>query len=138
MLDRTGISLSEQIGEMRRNDILLMLVQGSAHREGVVTITEARRLGIKIIVLTGETDSLFARRADIVIEIPRGVSTESMPVHATPMICLEILTLGLAARTPVATMSNLEKLYEISRALRSEAAVKKGDTSAAGNPTGKS
>lgn len=33
------------------------------------------------------------------------------------MICLEILVLGLAATTPVATMESMSKLYEISNAL---------------------
>lgn len=117
VLNRTGIALSEQIAEMRHADVLIMLVQSSAHPEGLVTLAEAQRLGMKIIVLTGAPDSIFAQRSDVTIEIPRSRDAEKMPVHATPMICLEILVLGLAATTPVATMESMSKLYEISNAL---------------------
>jgi len=117
VLNHTGIALSEQIAEMRHADVLIMLAQNSAHPEGRVTLAEAQRLGIKIVLLTAATDSIFAQHADVMIEIPRSRSADKMPVHATPMICLEILVLGLAAAAPVATMNSMSKLYEISNAL---------------------
>jgi len=117
VLNRTGISLSEQIADMRHADVLIMLVQSSAHPEGLVTLAEAQRLGMKIVLLTATPDSIFAQHADVMIEIPRSRSADKMPVHATPMICLEILVLGLAAAAPVATMTSMSKLYEISNAL---------------------
>lgn len=116
-LNRTGVSLSEQLTEMRHADVLIMLAQRSAHPEGTLTLSEAQRLGVKTILLTGATDSVFAKQAAVTIEIPRGLSTEKMPVHATPMICLEILVLGLAAASPVATMNSTRRLYELSNAL---------------------
>lgn len=117
VLNRTGIALSEQISDMRHGDVLIMMAQKSAHPEGRVTIAEAQRLGIKIILLTAATDSMFAQRADVMIEIPRSRAADKMPVHATPMICLEILVLGLAATAPIATLNSMNKLYEISNAL---------------------
>ncbi|WP_343550435.1 MurR/RpiR family transcriptional regulator [Pantoea sp.] len=117
VLNHTGIALSEQIADMRHGDVLIMMAQKSAHPEGRVTIAEAQRLSIPIILLTAATDSMFAQRADVMIEIPRSRAADKMPVHATPMICLEILVLGLAATAPIATLNSMNKLYEISNAL---------------------
>ena len=44
---------------MRHADVLIMLVQGSAHPEGLVTLAEAQQSGMKIIVLTGSPDSIL-------------------------------------------------------------------------------
>ncbi len=49
-----------------------MMAQKSAHREGLTTLREARRLGIPVILLTNALDSRFSKDASIVIHVPRG------------------------------------------------------------------
>ncbi|MCM4201662.1 hypothetical protein MMS56_28945, partial [Escherichia coli] len=43
-------------------DVLIMMAQKSAHREGLTTLREARRLGIPVILLTNALDSRFSPR----------------------------------------------------------------------------
>jgi hypothetical protein len=51
-LNRTGIGLAEQLIALQRGDVLVMMAQKSAHREGQTTLREAKRLGIPTILLT--------------------------------------------------------------------------------------
>ncbi|EPO2647024.1 MurR/RpiR family transcriptional regulator, partial [Escherichia coli] len=71
-LNRTGIGLAEQLIALQRGDVLIMMAQKSAHREGLTTLREARRLGIPVILLTNALDSRFSKDASIVIHVPRG------------------------------------------------------------------
>ncbi|MFC3394873.1 MurR/RpiR family transcriptional regulator [Brenneria rubrifaciens] len=117
VLNRTGGSLTEQLIGMAQGDVLIMMAQGSAHREGVTTLEEARRLGIPIILLTGASDSLFIKEADIVIFIPRSAEAGKIPIHGTPLICLEILVLALAASMPQIPLKTMNRLYELGNSI---------------------
>ncbi|MDU8416642.1 SIS domain-containing protein, partial [Pseudomonas syringae] len=66
-LNRSGIALAEQLINLQRGDVLIMMAQKSAHREGRTAIQEAKRLNIPLILLTNASDSFFAKQADIVI-----------------------------------------------------------------------
>ncbi|EXU76192.1 MULTISPECIES: MurR/RpiR family transcriptional regulator [Erwinia] len=116
-LNRTGAGLSEQLVAMRKGDALIMLAQRSAHREGTTTVSEAQRLGMPVILLTGTPDAAFVDYADTVILIPRSAEAGKIPVHGTPLICLEILVLALAAAAPEVPMLTTNRLYELSNAL---------------------
>lgn len=71
-LNRTGIGLAEQLIALQRGDVLVMMAQKSAHREGQTTLREAKRLGIPAILLTNALDSRFSKEASVVIHVPRG------------------------------------------------------------------
>ncbi|MGE9549874.1 MurR/RpiR family transcriptional regulator [Erwinia amylovora] len=117
VLNRTGAALSEQLIGMSQGDVLIMMAQRSAHREGTTTVEEAQRLGISIILLTGTPDAAFVSSADTVILIPRSAEAEKIPVHGTPLICLEILVLALAASAPEMPVKTVNRLYELSNSL---------------------
>lgn len=116
-LNRTGAALSEQLVAMDRGDVLIMLAQRSAHREGITTVNEAHRLGVPVVLLTGSSDAAFVDYADVVIVIPRSAEAGKVPVHGTPLICIEILVLALAAAAPEVPMLTTNRLYELSNAL---------------------
>ncbi|WP_233592539.1 MurR/RpiR family transcriptional regulator [Erwinia psidii] len=116
-LNRTGAALSEQLVTMGRGDVLVMLAQRSAHREGITTVTEAQRLEVPVILLTGTPDAAFVDYADTVILIPRSAEAGKIPVHGTPLICLEMLVLALAAAAPEVPMLTANRLCELSHAL---------------------
>ncbi|GGF68738.1 RpiR family transcriptional regulator [Azorhizobium oxalatiphilum] len=109
-LNRTGISLAEQLLGMRAGDALVMMGQANAHREGMATILEAKRLGNPIILLTNAPNSTFAKEADVVIRVPRGRS-EMVPLHGLVLMSLEIMVVGLAASEPERTQGSLERLH---------------------------
>lgn len=117
VLNLTGSALSEQLINMRPGDVLIMMAQHSPHREGTTVLEEARRFGISVILLTGSRNSLFSHHADCTIFIPRSAAEERIPVHGTPMICLEVLVLALAAADPAVPIKTVNRLHELSSAI---------------------
>lgn len=117
-LNRSGVALAEQMLAMQRGDVLVMMAQQSAHREGTTVVREAKRLGIPLILLTNATDSFFAREADVVINVPRGGEKGRIPLHGTIMVCLEMLILSVASAMPQRTVKTMKRLQDFYRGLK--------------------
>lgn len=117
-LNRAGIALAEQMLALQRGDVLVMMAQQSAHREGTTVVREAKRLGIPIVLLTNATDSFFAREADVVITVPRGGENGRIPLHGTIMVCLEMLILSVASTLPQRTVKTMKRLQDLYRGLK--------------------
>lgn len=100
VMNRTGFSLAEQLIDLQRGDVLIMMGQKSPHREGLTTLREAKRLGIPTILLTQAVDSRFSQEAQVVIDVPRGGDSSRMPLHGTVLVCLEMIVLSVASTTP--------------------------------------
>ncbi|ORM68685.1 RpiR family transcriptional regulator [Pantoea wallisii] len=117
-LNRAGIALAEQLITLQRGDVLIMMAQKSAHREGMTTLKEAKRLGMPVILLTNALDSAFARQADVVINVPRGGENGRMPLHGTVLVCLEMLILSVASATAARTVKTMKRIQDLNRALK--------------------
>lgn len=117
VLNRTGLGLAEQLLLMAEGDVLLMMVQGKSHAEGRTVLSEARRLGVNVIILTSMPGSSYCRDAQCVIVIPRG-QTGNVPLHGTVMVCLETLILALAAAEPKKSGHSMDRLNDFYRSLR--------------------
>lgn len=117
-LNRSGIALAEQLITLQRGDVLIMMAQKSAHREGVTTLKEAKRLGIPVILLTNVLDSAFARQADVVINVPRGGENGRMPLHGTVLVCLEMLILSVASATAARSVKTMKRIQDLNRSLK--------------------
>jgi len=117
-LNRAGIGLAEQLLALQRGDVLLMMAQKSAHREGMTTLREARRLGIPVILLTNAMDSRFAEQADVVIQVPRGGENGKVPLHGTVLVCLEMLVLAVASSASQRTIRSMKRMDELHRGLK--------------------
>ncbi|TPV29745.1 MurR/RpiR family transcriptional regulator [Pantoea anthophila] len=117
-LNRSGVALAEQMLAMQRGDVLVMMAQQSAHREGTTVVREAKRLGIPLILLTNATDSFFGREADVVINVPRGGEKGRIPLHGTIMVCLEMLILSVASAMPQRTVKTMKRLQDFYRGLK--------------------
>jgi DNA-binding MurR/RpiR family transcriptional regulator len=94
-----------------------MMGQKSAHREGMTTLREAKRLGIPTVLLTQSTDSRFSQEAQVVIEVPRGGENGRVPLHGTVLVCLEMLVLSVATAAPQKTVKSLKRINEFHRAI---------------------
>lgn len=116
-LNRTGILLAEQLLQLQRGDVLIMMGQKSAHREGLTTLAEARRLGIPAILLTNAPDSRFSREAHVVINVPRGGENGKVPLHGSVLLCLEMLVMSLASTAPQKTMKSMKRIQELHRSI---------------------
>jgi len=116
-LNRSGIALAEQLIGLQRGDVLIMMAQKSAHREGKTTVHEAKRLGIPIILLTNAAESFFTREATVVINVPRGGENGRMPLHGTVLVCLEMLILSVASASASRTMKTMKRIQDLNKAL---------------------
>lgn len=117
-LNRTGIALSEQLINLQRGDVLIMMAQKSAHREGLTTLKETRRLGIPVILLTNAVDSRFSHEADVVIHVPRGGEKGKIPLHGTVLLCLEMIVLSVASATSQRAIKTVKRINEFHRGLK--------------------
>lgn len=117
-LNRTGIGLAEQLIALQRGDVLVMMAQKSAHREGQTTLREAKRLGIPTILLTNALDSRFSKEASVVIHVPRGGEKGKIPLHGTVLLCLEMIILSVASTEPQRTIKSMKRINEFHRGLK--------------------
>jgi DNA-binding MurR/RpiR family transcriptional regulator len=111
-LTSTGIMLAEQLLEMAGGDVVLAMMHGRLHNEGMAVIAEAERLNVPIVFIVGKADSPLMKHASASIVIPRSKS-EQVALHAPLLACVETLMLALAARDPDRTLNTIDRLVEI-------------------------
>lgn len=115
--NRTGINLAEQLIALQRGDALIMMAQKSAHREGLTTIREAKRLGVPVILMTNALGSRFSKEADIVINVPRGGENGKMPLHSAVLVCLEMMVLSVASSAPQRAIKSVKRINDLYRGI---------------------
>jgi DNA-binding MurR/RpiR family transcriptional regulator len=120
-LDATGISLADQLLDLRERDALLILAYGRSYREVVATFAEARRLRLPTVLVTDTLDQKLARRADVVIPAKRG-SADRMALHGATLVVLESLVLGLAASDRKNALATLDRLNDLREAVNGKRA----------------
>ena len=116
-LNLTGIALAEQLLTMEEGDALVMMAYGRAHREGMTTIAEAERLGMPIVMLLGQEDTVLRKHADASIVIPRA-KTEHVALHGPTLVCLESIMLALATAARETTLQSLDRLLTLRSSIR--------------------
>jgi len=115
-LNTTGIMMADQMLDLRRGDALLALAYGRAYREVTTVFSEARRLGLSVVLVSDVADSKLARAADVVLSARRG-RTDRVALHGTTLIALEAVILGLAAANRGDAMEALERLNTLRKAV---------------------
>lgn len=75
-------ALHGDLGIIRKNDALLALSYSGESEELLAIIPAAKRLGVKIIALTGAAESAMAKAADEIIATP--VAREACPFNLAP------------------------------------------------------
>lgn len=115
VFNRTGINLAEQLIALQRGDVVVMMAQKSAHREGLTCLREAKRLGVPVILLTQATASRFSKEADIVINVPRGGENGYMPLHSAVLVCLEMIVLSVASSDPQRSIRSVKRINDLYR-----------------------
>ena len=123
--NRADIGLAEQLVSLQRGDGLVMMAQQSAHREGLTTLKETKRLGIPTILLTNALDSRFSKEVQVVINVPRGGENGKVPLHGTVLLCLEMLVMSVASGAPQKTMKSMKRIQDLHRSI-GKSAGKKG------------
>lgn len=70
------------LGVMMKNDILLAVSNSGETQELIKIIPVVKRMGIKMIAMTGRKDSTLARYGDVVLDV--GVKEEACPLGLAP------------------------------------------------------
>lgn len=115
-LDATGISLADQLLDLRERDALLVLAYGRSYREVEATFSEARRLHLATVLITDTLEPKLVRRADVVIPVKRG-RAERVALHGATLVVLEALVLGLAVSDQKHALAALDRLNDLREAV---------------------
>jgi DNA-binding MurR/RpiR family transcriptional regulator len=111
----TGSMLADQLLDLVKGDVLLILAYGRLYREVKAVFAEAKALGLQSVLVTEADDTPLARLADVRVAIPRGRPGQ-VALHGATLVGLEALVLSLAAAKPEAALASLENLNRLRRA----------------------
>ncbi len=114
-IDATGSMLADQLLDLRRGDVLLILAYGRLYREVRAVFAEARELGLATVLVTEADGTPLAKLADVAVAIPRGRPGQ-VSLHGATFVGLEAMVLSLAAAKPEAAVASLDKLNRLRRA----------------------
>jgi DNA-binding MurR/RpiR family transcriptional regulator len=117
VLDATGSDLADQLLGLKSGDALLMLAYGRTYGEALVTLSEARRLKIPVVLIAGTLDTRLSGRADVEIPVARG-RADRVALQGATFVCLEAIMLGLAASNRSRAVSELERLNDLRKNLK--------------------
>ena len=93
-------ALHGDLGRVRRQDVVLVLSNSGETEEVLRLIPLLKKIGTRLIAVTGNPESPLARHADIVLNI--GAVTEACPMRLAPTAStLAMLALGDALATSV-------------------------------------
>ena len=70
------------LGMMAREDVVIALSNSGETDEVLEVLPAIKRLGVRLIVLTGSSGSTLARQADVVLDV--GVTEEACPLNLAP------------------------------------------------------
>lgn len=115
-LDASGIGLADQLLQLRPGDALLVLAYGRTYREVATVFAEARRLALKLVLVTDSLERRLARQADVVVPARRG-RTRRVALHGATLVALEAIALGLAASRGDLALATLERLNDLRAAI---------------------
>jgi DNA-binding MurR/RpiR family transcriptional regulator len=111
-LNATGAMLADQLLDLRAGDSVLLLAYGRLYQEVAAVLTEAKALNLQTVLMTEAANTALAKRADVVIAVPRG-RPGNVAFHGATVVGLEALVLSLAAARPVDALKSLDRLGEL-------------------------
>jgi len=114
-IDATGWMLADQLMDLRRGDVLLILAYGRLYKEVRAVFAEARELGLATVLVTEADGTPLTKLADVAVAIPRGRPGQ-VALHGATFVGLEAMVLSLAAARPDAAVASLDKLNRLRRA----------------------
>jgi DNA-binding MurR/RpiR family transcriptional regulator len=114
-INATGSMLADQLLDLRRGDVLLILAYGRLYKEVRTVFAEARELRLATVLVTEAEGTPLAKLADVAVAIPRG-RPDRVSLHGATLVGLEAVVLSLAAAKPEAAVASLDKLNRLRRA----------------------
>lgn len=112
LLRASGKALADELLQLDSEDGLLVLSYDRVYAEVRATANEALRLGIPIVLVTGDARNELAQKCDQLVVLPRG-ETGGMATHGTTLAWLETLVVALAVASKKDTSEALARLERI-------------------------
>ncbi len=113
----TGVALAENLLQMAKGDVLIMLLHGRAHREATTTLAEAKRLAVPVVMILGREDASLRAQADASFVLPRQKS-QNVALHSQTLFALEALHLGVSSLAPDRSVQTLDRLVTLRKDVR--------------------
>jgi DNA-binding MurR/RpiR family transcriptional regulator len=111
-LKQTGLLLADGLQGLRSGDLLVVLAYSRVYAELAALLDRADQLGLRKILLTDTLGGLLRKRVDLVLLVERG-KTNSLSLHTATVALIEALLVGIAAKRPAETVSNLKLLNDL-------------------------
>ncbi len=115
--NQTGVMLPESLLQMRRGDVLVMLLHGRAHREALTALAEAKRLEVPVIMILGRSDAPLRSEAAASLVLPRQ-KADKVALHSQTLFALEALHLAVSAANPNRSIDTLDRLMTMRNEVR--------------------
>jgi DNA-binding MurR/RpiR family transcriptional regulator len=116
VLNATGSMLADQLLALRKGDVLLMLAYTSLYAEVNSVFAQAKSLALPTILLTEAPGTMLAKRAGLIVAVPRG-RPGGVALHGATLMALEAIIFALAAARPEAALTSLDRLATLRRTI---------------------
>ena len=110
-ITQMGTSLADELLSLDSSDAVVVLSYGKVQRATEVIFSHAQKMGASLILITDRDDNL-GRRADLVLECPRG-RAHGFQSHAVTLVLLESLVLAVAKRDGERSMESTGLLNDL-------------------------
>ena len=107
-----GIGLADGLIGLGKRDALLMMAYGPLYREAEVTLDEAERLGVPVVLISDDLGAVVGDRVAELLPVPRGKANH-LAMHSGTMLLLEALTLSLAGLSAARSIDTLDRFSSI-------------------------
>jgi DNA-binding MurR/RpiR family transcriptional regulator len=115
-LVHTGVLLADGLHRLRKGDVLVVLAYTHVYRELDALLRRASDLRIPIALLTDTLGPLLRKRVEIILSVAGG-KTGSFSTHTATLGLIEALLIGIAAKRPAETISQLRELNKLRASL---------------------
>ena len=112
----TGTSFADELLGLDANDAVVMLAYGRPQVHIDVLLDRAQEVGAPVVLLTDTINRRLVDRVEIALQSGRGIPG-LFASHATTLVVLEALVLGIAASSRPAAEASLERLNSFRAAL---------------------
>jgi DNA-binding MurR/RpiR family transcriptional regulator len=111
-LTQTGILLADGLHRLRKGDLVVILAYSRSYPELEALLGRATDLGLSTILLTDTLGATLRKQVDIVLPVARG-RMDQLSMHTATLGLMEALLVGVAAKRPAETISNLKILNDL-------------------------
>lgn len=111
-LTQTGLLLADGLHGLRQGDLVIILAYGRIYRELETLLDHAHRIGLATVLLTDTLGPALRKRVDLVLPVARG-RADGLSMHTATLGLIEALLVGVAAKRPKETISNLQLLNDL-------------------------